>query len=147
MSDEQNSVPPDEDGTSALAKVLGFAASGGLAFLTDAMTLETLTRVFEMHPAIARIIAIALAMVVGWFAHRTMTFQVAHPPTIIEFVRYVGMAWVVAAINYAIFVSILWLWPEVRPLGALVFASLIAMIASYVGMKFGVFTKLTPRGE
>jgi putative flippase GtrA len=140
-SDDPQAGPEPQvgSGLSSLAKVLGFAASGGLAFLTDAMTLETLTRVFDMAPQVARVIAIALAMVVGWFAHRTMTFQIARAPTIMEFLRYAAVAWSTALINYLIFVGILWQWPDVRPLGALVFASLCAMILSYLGMKFGVF--------
>lgn len=144
--EQQPSAEPSE-GLSALMKALGFAASGGLAFLTDALTLETLVSVFEVPPAIARAIAIALAMVVGWFSHRTLTFRIARPPSISEFVRYAGVAWVAAAVNYTIFLAILWLLPDVRPLGALVVASLLAMIVSYVGMKFGVFRQPPPGGS
>lgn len=139
--------PPPPPEASPLLKALGFAASGGFAFLTDALTLEALVRFAGLVPAVARLIAIAAAMVVGWYAHRTLTFQIKTRPTVVEFLRYAAVAWVAAAVNYAIFIAILWLWPDTRPLGALVVASLVAMVASYLGMRFGVFTPRPPRAR
>ena len=55
---------------------LAFLVSGGTAFLVDALVLTLLTAVVGLHPILARVAAIALAMVAGWLMHRTFTFRV-----------------------------------------------------------------------
>ncbi len=119
----------------------GFVASGGLAFLTDAAVLKLLTWAFGVNPFLARFIAIWIAMVVGWQSHRRLTFSVAHGSSLKEFASYAAVAWVSAGVNYAIFSAILLLRPGTEPLLALVVASAVAMSASYIGMRFGVFRK------
>lgn len=117
----------------------GFAASGGLAFLTDAAVLKLLTWVFGVNPFLARFVAIWVAMVVGWQSHRRLTFSVRHGSSMREFTSYAAVAWVSAGVNYTIFSAVLLLRPGTEPLLALVIASVVAMTASYVGMRFGVF--------
>ncbi len=119
----------------------GFVASGALAFLVDMGVLSALTRVLGMSPLLARPIGIAVAMCVGWMAHRRLTFAVANAPTLSEFARYVGVAWLAAAINYGLFSVGLWLLPSVAPELMLVASSLGAMTVSYVGMRYGVFMR------
>ncbi len=58
---------------------LGFLFSGGLAFLIDASILTVLT-LLGMHPIVARLFAISIAMVAGWLAHRRFTFRLSTPP-------------------------------------------------------------------
>ena len=118
---------------------LGFAASGGIAFAIDALMLKSLTLLAGFSPLSARPIAIAAAMVGGWFAHRTWTFRVAAKPSFAEFGRYAAVASGSAAVNYVIFASLLLAYPALEPLIALVLASAIAMAVAYLGMRFGVF--------
>jgi putative flippase GtrA len=119
----------------------GFVASGALAFLVDMGVLSLLTRWLEFSPYMARPIGISVAMCVGWLAHRRLTFGVQVAPTFAEFARYVGVAWLAAAINYALFSLGLWLVPTFAPELMLVVSSLGAMTVSYVGMRYGVFTQ------
>jgi putative flippase GtrA len=120
---------------------LGFAFSGGLAFLIDAAVLSVLAAL-GMHPIVARLFAIAIAMVAGWLAHRRFTFRLSSPPRVPEFLRYAAVGWTVAAINYGVFVLILLLRPATPPLHALIVSSLVAMVLSYVGMRFAAFRRL-----
>ena len=119
---------------------LGFLFSGSLAFLVDAAILTVLTY-FGMHPIAARLFAISIAMTVGWLAHRRFTFRLATPPRMAEFLRYAAVGWMVAAINYGIFVAIVLLQPSINPLYALIASSLVAMVFAYLGMRFAAFRK------
>jgi putative flippase GtrA len=120
---------------------LAFLISGGAAFAVDASALQLLTAAFGVAPIPARGAAIALAMVAGWLMHRTFTFAVARPPSLAEFLRYASVAWTAAAVNYAVFVLILLVRPRTHPLLALIFASLVAMVLAYLGMRFAAFRR------
>lgn len=128
--------------TSSLARHgAGFLASGILALSVDALVLTALYRGLGINPFAARLVAIAMAMVAGWLAHRRWTFAVQRPPSLGEFASYATLAWSVAALNYAVYSAVLLLTVETDPLIALVVASLVAMGASYLGMRFGVFRR------
>lgn len=120
---------------------MGFLVSGGLAFAVDAGVLALLTKVFGMGPLMARLIAIACAMFVGWQAHRRLTFAVAAPASVREFLSYAALQWVAVGTNYAVYSALLLAKLMIEPLMALVAASLVAMVVSYLGMRFGVFRK------
>lgn len=126
---------------------LGFMASGAAAFTVDAAVLALLTSVAGIHPIVARLAAISLAVVTGWLMHRTLTFAVPVPPSVAEFLRFAGVAWVAAAVNYSTFVLIVLARPGIEPLVALVLSSIIAAIFAYLGMRFAAFRhhRGTPR--
>jgi putative flippase GtrA len=136
MASEGNGAPRPQH---PVRHGLAFLVSGGTAFTVDALTLELLTRVFGLHPILARLGAIALAMVAGWLMHRTYTFEVKAPPSGAEFLRYAGVAWSAAAINYGVFVLVVLAYPTVEPLAALIISSLAAMTFAYLGMRFAAF--------
>lgn len=139
-ADERNDGV-DFTGRAALARHGGgFIASGLIAFLVDALMLWLLTRFGGLDPYSARLLAISVAMVVAWASHRRLTFNVRTPPSLNEFLRYAAVAWTAAAINYAIYAGILLAVSTVPPLFALVAATAVSMVFSYLGMRFGVFT-------
>ncbi len=119
----------------------GFAVSGAIAFTVDAILLETGIRVLDLHPLVARVAAIACAMVAGWLAHRTFTFALSTRPRLSEFVRYATAAWMAAALNYAAFATIVLYRPDTPAFLALGMASFFAMIFSYLAMRYAVFWK------
>ncbi len=128
-----------------IARHLGaFLSAGTLAFAIDALVLLILTRLLGVDPFLARIAAISLAMVAGWLAHRTFTFRLKTAPTPAEFLRYAGVAWGVAAVNYAVYAAILLLIEATPPLAAMVISSLVAMVVSYAGMRLAVFRVRDP---
>ena len=126
-------------GQRPLRHALAFLISGGTALAVDALTLKLLTAWVGMHPIAARVLAIAVAMIAGWLMHRTFTFRSELSPTVAEFLRYVGVAWSAAAVNYAVFVAILLARPSTEPLIALVLSSAVAMVFAYLGMRFAAF--------
>ena len=102
---------------------------------------KLLTALLGMHPIVARLAAISLAMVAGWLMHRTFTFAVTTPPSVAEFLRYAAVGWTAAAINYGVFVLIVLARPAIEPLVALVVSSLVAMVFAYLGMRFAAFRR------
>ena len=125
----------------ALNQGLRFLLSGGLAFATDAAVLTLLTRGVGLDPYSARIVAICCAMLVGFFAHRHISFSVGTAPTLAEFTKFLSVAMSASLINYAVYAAALFFHPATEPLVALVAATAVAMGYSYLGYRFGVFRK------
>jgi putative flippase GtrA len=148
MADQGHSGTPQAE-RHPLRHGLGFLASGAAAFIVDAAVLALLTSVGGVHPIAARLVAISLAMVTGWLMHRRLTFAVRVPPNVAEFLRYAGVAWVAAAVNYGTFVLIVLERPGIEPLVALVLSSIVAAIFAYLGMRFAAFRHRhgTPRQD
>lgn len=119
----------------------GFLVSGLIALAVDAGMTSLLTRAFGVPPLLARPVAIAIAMVVAWTCHRHLTFAVKTAPSLGEFGRYAAVAWSAAGVNYVIYAVILLALPFIAPEVALVGSSLVSMVVSYLGMRFGVFTR------
>ena len=117
----------------------GFVLAGGMAFVVDSAVLMLLSSVIGVPPLAARLVAISLAMVVSWLINRTVTFPVRANPTLAEFLRFAAVAWVAAALNYAVFAGLIIVMPRMHPVLAVAIASICAMTMSYLGMKFGVF--------
>jgi putative flippase GtrA len=130
--------PPQPNRTRHIA---GFIISGGLAFLVDVAVAKTLHGLVGWPWPMSRLLAIACAMVVAWACHRRLTFAVQTAPTLAEFGRYAGVAWSAAAVNYAVFLTVLWLLPSLDATIGIGVASVVAMAYSYLGMRFGVFGK------
>ena len=117
----------------------GFVTSGMLATLTDASVLAVLTRGFGVDPYSARLAAIAVAMLAGFFAHRRLSFGDASRPTLAKFGKFLSVAAVASALNYAIYAAVLLLRPGSEPLIAFLIATVFSVTASYLGLRFGVF--------
>jgi putative flippase GtrA len=118
---------------------LAFLIGGLISFSVDALVLKILTLAFGIHPIVARLAAISIAMVAGWMAHRTFTFALTTRPTLAEFLRYAAVGWGVSAINYGVFVAVVLARPGVEPLIALVASSFVAMFFAYAGMRYAAF--------
>jgi putative flippase GtrA len=140
-----NSQTPNGQAPKGLKHWLGFGISGTIAFVVDAGLLKLLLMTTTLPIGGARLLSISCAMVAGWLAHRRFTFNLQTAPTIAEFVRYAGVAWFAAAINYAVFTAILWMRPTLEPTIAVAFSALAAMVVAYLGMRFAAFhPKHTP---
>lgn len=135
----EDAVPRRASPGSRARHTTAFALCGALATGVDLGLFAALHHGAGQAPAVARVAAIAAAVLVGWAAHRTYTFRVAAPPTVREFLRYAGVAWLSILTNYAVFVSALALAPSVPPMLLIVVASGTAMVVSYLGMRIAVF--------
>ncbi len=124
-----------------LLQLAGFLVSGSLAFLVDVVVTKLLSGFAGLPWGISRILAIGVAMVVAWLCHRRLTFAVTTPISVPEFVKYAGVGWSAAALNYAIFLIFIWLLPDWDKAVAIGVASLVAMSYTYIGLSLGVFAK------
>jgi putative flippase GtrA len=120
---------------------VGFVVAGCLAVATDVGVGVLLANGFGWSWPIARIGAIAAAMVVAFYAHRTRTFRRTTPATFAEFARYLGVAWTSTAVNYGMFLALLWLVPALPPALGIVASAGVSMIVTYLGLRFAVFTR------
>ena len=135
---------PERAARSLVRHGAGFLTSGIIALAVDTGITSALTRALGVPPLVARPIAIAVAIVVAWACHRTLTFAVTAAPTFAEFLRYAAVAATAATINYMIFAAIVVLSPSTAPEAALVASSIASMIVSYAGMRVGVFKQPSP---
>jgi putative flippase GtrA len=115
--------------------------SGLIATATDAAVLVALTLGFGVDPYSARVAAIAVAMVAGFFAHRRLSFGVTEAATLAQFGKFISVAASVSIINYAIYAGVLLFKPGTGPLLAFAVATVFSIAASYFGLRFGVFRK------
>lgn len=124
-----------------LKHAAGFLVSGIAAFVTDTGVTKLIGWLTAWPWAACRIVGIAAAMVVSWACHRRLTFAMTAPPSLSEFARYVALAWTTAALNYAVFLVVLWFNPSIDTTIAIAISSLVAMVYSYLGMRIGVFNR------
>ncbi len=101
--------------------------------------LELLTRGLGLHPLLARVPSVLLAMIVSWWINRTFTFAVRQPASLAEFLRFAAVASGSNITNYAVYSALLLSGLVSWPFIALVIASAFAMAFSYAGMRFAVF--------
>ena len=119
----------------------GFLFSGGTAFLVDAGVTALFVHLVGLDRFRARIVGIAVAMVVAWLLHRRVTFNVTAPHSLAEFLRFSTVALAANALNFAIYSLLLILFPTIHYLIAIVIATGVATIFSYVGFRLGVFRR------
>jgi putative flippase GtrA len=123
----------------------GFVLAAALAFVVDISVLHALVDGFAVPSLLARPPGILLAMVVGWYVNRTITFAMQTPPSFAEFARFAAVSATSQTINYGVFAAILLVAPTMMPALAVGLASLVSMFVSYLGYRFGVFKP--PGGE
>ncbi len=133
--------------TGRFRHVGGFILGGVAALLVDLAILELLTRGAGISPFLARIPAIAVAMVVSWLINRTVTFAVTTPPTLAEFGKFAAVSWVAQAVNYASYATLLLLFPALPPAAAVILGCGPAVAVAYAGFRFGVFRATNPSSE
>jgi len=120
----------------------GFLFSGGTAFLVDAGLTFVFIHFVGLNRFVARAIAIAIAMVVAWLLHRRVTFNISAPRSLAEFLRFSTVALAANALNFAIYSLLLIAFPAIHYLVAIVIATGVATIFSYIGFRLGVFRRV-----
>lgn len=120
---------------------LGFGVAGSVAFAVDAGVTWLLAEAAGLAWAAARLLGISAAIVAAFLGHRRLTFAQPGAPTWEELARYVGVAWSAAAVNYLVFVGLLWAAPRLHPTLGIGLASVVAMAVTYVGLRFAVFRR------
>ena len=116
----------------------GFILSGGTAFVVDAGITVLLVH-FGLNRFAARVIGIAVAMVVAWLMHRRVTFAMDAAASWAEFLRFAAVAASANALNFVVYSLLLLAFPSLATLVAIVIATAVATVASYLGFRLGVF--------
>jgi putative flippase GtrA len=116
----------------------GFIVSGGTAFLVDTAITWLLSHLW-LDRFTARIVGIACAMVVAWLMHRRVTFAMQAAGTVAEFLRFISVALSANAVNFAAYSVVLLAFPGVHVVVAIIAATALATVLSYIGFRLGVF--------
>ena len=115
---------------------LRFLIVGGTGFLIDAGITLLLVKSFVV-PWVARIPAIATAMLFTWIANRYFTYAAKAQPTHREAVAYFSVAMAMAALNYGVYVALI--SAGLLPIVAVTLATVCQTVASFHGYKRFVF--------
>ena len=119
-----------------------FIVVGSIGFMLDAGTTEGLVT-GGLHPLVARVTAVAIAVPATFFLNRRFTFpsQAKGQDRLMEFGRYIAANGAALGVNYGVFALILAIAPATRPTLAVAVGSLVAMIVSLVGYGRFVFRR------
>lgn len=115
-------------------QMLGFAVAGAVGFLVDAGVLTLGASLLGLPPALARVPSFLAAVVTTWAINRRLTFRSSRPPSLAEFLHYLSAMLLGLAINFAVFLIVLWLSDSAAalPVLALVPATLCGMAANFL---------------
>ncbi len=108
--------------------VVGFAVDGGGTWLLVRAGLP---------PLVARLPALASAIVVTWLLNRSLTFRVAAPKTSAELTRYAAVALSSALFNFLLYAALVTV--GVPPFLAVALATVTLLLYSFVAYRRVVF--------
>jgi putative flippase GtrA len=117
---------------------LKFLVVGGAGFVIDASINYGLIQA-GVDGKIARVPAIASAMLFTWLANRQFTYATAEKRSLKEALRYMAVAAVMACFNYAIYVVLLKF--GVWSVAAVTIATLCQTVVSFHAYRRIVFTR------
>lgn len=122
-----------------------FCLIGALGFAIDAVALFALVERFAIGPVPARVLSLLIAVTATWLLHRRFTFRSTDPRRLAEWLRFLLVNGTGAAINFAVYVSVLVAFPGTPALLALVMGSAVALLANYWGARLVAFRTASPR--
>jgi putative flippase GtrA len=124
-----------------MKKPLRFVLAGGIGFLVDAAVLVLLLRATQLDPFSARVLSIATALSATWMLNRYITFGPSSRALAVEGARYGGIGMATSLVNYCVYSGLLFTFSWMPPLTALILASGVAMVFSYLGYSRLVFDR------
>ncbi|MBP1851257.1 GtrA family protein [Rhizobium halophytocola] len=124
-----------------MKRLLRFSLVGGVGFIVDAGTLAILLHFTPLGPYVSRAIAIAFAVCATWQLNRRFTFGASRHSLIREGFRYGSVGLTSSLVNYLIYAGVVFTYPEVNPLAAMVLSSASAMLFSFFGYSRFVFRR------
>ena len=117
---------------------LRFLFVGGSGFLIDAGGTYLLIAL-GIAPWLARIPAIAVAMIFTWVANRHFTYKVTTARSANEAIRYMVVAAVMALLNYLIYLALI--EAGIAPVAAVTIATACQTLISFYSYRHFVFRK------
>ncbi|HLP70656.1 MAG TPA: GtrA family protein [Rhizobium sp.] len=124
-----------------MKKLLRFGIVGTTGFVIDAAGLMLLLNTTPLGPFAARAFAIVIALAATWLLNRSFTFGASRHSLAVEGFRYGSVGITTAVLNYVLYSALLIASPLLKPVVALVLASLAAMAFSFFGYSRFVFRR------
>lgn len=97
-----------------MSQFVRFCLVGTVGFVIDAGILQSLVSGMGANPYLARIISFLVAASATWLMNRRYTFEVEHAATHSEWVRYITIMVLGAAVNYGAFAITITAWELAR---------------------------------
>ncbi|MDJ0922190.1 MAG: GtrA family protein [Henriciella sp.] len=118
-----------------------FGLVGGLAFVVDVCLTVTLME-NGLDPFSARLIAIPIAMLVGWRLNRALTFGASGTSQSREGARYALVSVAAAGVNYTVYTLLMLALPGLWAIIAIAAATMVSMLVSFTGYQYFAFRKV-----
>lgn|SRR3990167_4432479 len=118
-----------------------FAIVGSAGFLVDYSVFSILHCKFDYE--LSRALSIFTAASFNWLANRTITFKVEKRATHIEWLKYLSVSAVAAAINFSVFIALTRISPLMKEFFVIpmALATGVSMWFNFFCSKFYVFSK------
>lgn len=126
-------------------KIIKFGGVGGLAFLVDAGFTTAFVH-YGLDAFSARLIAIAIAMLVAWRLNRAITFGASDTSQTSEGLRYFLVAIAAAMVNYTAYAALVLMWSALWPFLAVAISTCISMVVSFFGFSRFTFKSMPKSG-
>ena len=97
-----------------MSRFFRFCVVGALAFLVDAGVVIALVDGAGFNPYAARVVSFLAAASFTWWLNRHWTFEVRQEPSRAEWMSYVGLMAIGAAVNYLTYAAAITWWPLAR---------------------------------
>jgi putative flippase GtrA len=117
-------------------QIVRFAVVGVVGFIVDGGGTFLLVRA-GFSPFVARVPALAAAILTTWVLNRTLTFRAKHPRSVSELARYVSVALSSALLNYLLYGVLV--ASGIAPLIAVAVATVVLMLGSFFAYRRVVF--------
>ncbi|NNF52668.1 MAG: GtrA family protein [Gammaproteobacteria bacterium] len=127
-----------------LSKFIGI---GSIGFLIDASILTLLVNAGGMGVVKARAISFAFAVTATWYLNRKWTFTVSERASKgSEYARYLAVQTIGAAINLAVYLVVLHIYPVLAgiPVIPLAMGSAVALAFNFIASRYWVFKERLP---
>ena len=97
-----------------MTRFLRFCVVGTLGFIVDAGVLTALVSGAGLDPYLARVASFLAAASFTWWLNRRWTFEVKQAPRGAEWMSYVALMVIGAAMNYGTYAAAITWWPLAR---------------------------------
>jgi len=126
------------------SRIFVFALVGGVGFVIDAGVLTVMMQLLDKNLYLSRLISFSCASFATWLLNRSLTFR-ANTRDMevsgVEYVRYVTVQIVGAAINLLVFVLLVQMRPELvnLPVIPLAVGAVFGLLFNFVATRFWVY--------
>ena len=124
-----------------LKTIFLFLIAGIVGFTIEAVIIFFVTKYLMVNPFLARVLSFPVAVSSTWFINSKFSFRQHSQPSIAKFYRYLNSTILAQLSNFFSYGLIIFYFPMILPIMALIFSSLLAMNISFFLYLRYVFNK------